>query len=179
MSTTADQVNLAPSPYPPVEQILLARGTRGMDRLALHLPPDYCARAARAAWATRARVLITTGFYVSGQPETDGPPGAFFLARGLAQTGARVLFVSEAETLVLLRALAGAMWPAGQPPPEYDAFPILDAAGSQAFAARLLASWRPTLVIAVERCGRCADGRYRNRRGDDITLYTARIDGLM
>src|SRR5690349_11166445 len=139
MSVTADESPVEPLRHPPVERILLARGTRGMDRLARHLPPDFCARAARAAWDARTRVLLTTGFYVAGHPETDGPPGTFFLARGLAQTGAHVAFVSESETLVLLRALAAAMWPAALPPPDYLAFPILDESGSHDFATRLAA----------------------------------------
>src|SRR5512133_2531016 len=102
---------------PLIETILLRRGTRGMDRIAPHLPPDFCGRAARALWAARARTLITTGFYVAGFPETDGPPGAFFLARGLALCGARAGFVAEEETLGLLRALTAEMWPAAAPPP--------------------------------------------------------------
>lgn len=167
------------SAHPPIERILLDRGTRGMDRVARHLPPDYCARAAQAAWAARDRVLLTTGFYVAGRPETDGPPGAFFLGRGLAQVGAQVAFVSEEETLLLLRTLTTAMWPPGAAPPTFRAFPIADAAGSRAFAADLGAEWQPSLVIAVERCGRSADGCYRNRRGGDITPYTAQIDELL
>ncbi len=179
MITTVDQGNLPPLSHPPIEQILLDRGTRGMDRLARHLPPDYCARAARAAWGARARVLLTTGFYIAGRPETDGPPGAFFLARGLAQVGARVAFVAEPETLMLLRALAAAMWPAGQSAPDYRPFPILNPAASRAFAAQLCADWQPSLVVAVERCGRSADGRYLNWRGGDITPYTAQVDDLL
>jgi hypothetical protein len=178
MSTTVDQPLLEPSPYPPIERILLARGTRGMDKIARHLPPDYCARAARAVWGARGRVLLTTGFYVAGHPETDGPPGTFFLARGLAQTGAHVAFVSEQDTLSLLRALAGAMWPANVPAPEYLPFPILNPAASRDFAARLTDEWQPSLIAAVERCGRAADGHYHNRRGRDITPYTAQVDDL-
>src|SRR3954469_1868633 len=143
MSTTVDQSQIEPIAYPPIERILLARGQRGMDKIARHLPLDYCARAARAAWGARQRVLLTTGFYVAGYPETDGPPGTFFLARGLAQAGARVGFVSEPDTLQLLRALAAAMWPAGVAPPEYLPFPILDAGASRDYAARLAAEWQP------------------------------------
>ena len=164
---------------PTIEQILLARGWRGMDRLARHLPPDYCARAARAAWAARARVLLTTGFWVAGHPETDGPPGAFFLARGLARAGAQVAFVAEDETLGMLDVLARALWPAGVAAPEFAPFPLLDAAASDAYAADLVARRQPSLVLAVERCGRTADGRYLNMRGADITAHTAQVDALL
>jgi hypothetical protein len=168
-----------PAACPPIERILLARGWRGMDRLARHLPPDYCARAARAAWAARDRVLLTTGFWVAGHPETDGPPGAFFLARGLARAGAQVAFVAEDETLGMLDALARAMWPAGVAAPEFAPFPLLDAAASDAYAADLVARCQPSLVAAVERCGRTAGGRYLNMRGADITAHTAQVDALL
>jgi D-glutamate cyclase-like protein len=168
-----------PAARPPIERILLARGWRGMDRLARHLPPDYCARAARAAWAARARVLITTGFWVAGHPETDGPPGAFFLARGLVRAGARVAFVAEDETLGMLDGLVGALWPVAVAAPEFAPFPLLDAAASDAYAADLVARRQPSLVVAVERCGRTADGRYLNMRGADITAHTAQVDALL
>ncbi|HMA35700.1 MAG TPA: glutamate cyclase domain-containing protein [Chloroflexia bacterium] len=172
-------MNLGARWYPPIERILLARGTRGMDRLARYLPPDYCARAAQATWQARPRVLLTTGFYVAGHPETDGPPGAFFLARGLARSGAQVGFVAESDTLTLLRALTAAMWPAGTAPPELITFPIAEAESSRAFAVDLYTDWRPTLVVAIERCGRTATGRYLNMHSVDISAYTAQLDDLL
>jgi hypothetical protein len=193
------------SPYPPIETILLARGWRGMDRLARHLPPVYVALAAAALWDHRARVLITTGFYVNGHPETDGPPGAFFLGRALAQCGGAVGFVADAEPLRLLEALAGngGWWPdrsrrydvAGAPPvqtaelkpptadlvhpPDFIEFPITGAAESHAIAVQILAQWQPTAVVAIERCGRTASGRYLNMREGDITPWTAQVDDLL
>ncbi len=189
--------------YPPIESLLLARGWRGMDRLARHLPADYAAQAAAALWDCRARVLITTGFYVDGHPETDGPPGAFFLGRALAHCGAAVAFVADPAPLALLEVLAGdgGGWPdRGQAaagatlpqtaelkpptaelvhPPDFIEFPITDAAASRAIAARIAADWQPTAVIAIERCGRTASGRYLNMREDDITPWTAQVDDLL
>ncbi len=165
--------------HPPIERIVLARGTRGMERLARHLPADFVRRAARAAWAARAHTLITTGFYVAGAPETDGPPGAFFLARGLAWGGATVGFVAEADTLALLQALTDQFWPAALPPPAFLPFPIADAAAGRRRVAELVTARQPSLVVAIERCGRTADGRYLNMRGGDITPYTAQVDELL
>ena len=164
---------------PAIERIVLARGTRGMDRLARHLPPDFVARAARASWDARARTLITTGFHVAGAPETDGPPGAFFLARGLALGGGAVGFVAEDDTLTLLHALSAQFWPVALPAPAFLPFPIMDAAASRQRVAELAAAWQPSLVVAIERCGRTADGRYLNMRGDDITPQTAQVDELL
>ena len=165
---------------PSVEQIILKHSARGMDTLALHLSEDYCAQAAQAAWASRDHVLITTGFYIAsaGSLETDGPPGAFFLARGLASCGTSVGFVAEDETLALLRHLTEDLWPATQTPPQFFRFPIMGPEESQDCASDLCVSWLPTLAVAVERCGRNKEGQYLNRRGMDISEHTARVDEL-
>jgi hypothetical protein len=196
--------------YPPIEAIVLSRGWRGMDRLARHLPSDYLGQAAAALWARRARVLITTGFYVNGHPETDGPPGAFFLGRALAQGGAAVAFAADPEPLALLAALAGdGGWgpgggggrgpgvggqgskvdnsvptpnpppPTPMDPPQFIEFPITGAEESRARAEQIVAEWQPTAVVAIERCGRTAAGRYLNMREGDITPWTAQVDDLL
>jgi hypothetical protein len=189
------------NPQSAIESLILANGWRGIDRVARHLPPDYAARAARALWDARQRVLITTGFYVGGHPETDGPPGAFFLGRALARCGAAVGFVADPEPLALLRGLYKGMGPGGwglenvnpqsairnpqlptpnpQPPaPEFIEFPIADAVTSRAVAERLTATWQPTAIVAVERCGRTCHGQYLSMRRLDITPWTAQVDDL-
>ena len=46
-------------------------------------------------------------------------------------------------------------------------------------AEQIIAEWQPTAVIAVERCGRTASGRYLNMREGDITPWTAQVDDLL
>ena len=57
-----------------IEGILLRHSARGMTKLALELPVDFCARAARQvlSWPL-GKVALLTGFDVGGAPETDGP----------------------------------------------------------------------------------------------------------
>ena len=166
--------------HPPIERLILANGWRGIERVARYLPPDYAARAARALWDHRARVLITTGFYVGGHPETDGPPGAYFLGRALSRFGAAVGFVADADPLALLAALHEQVaWGAEAPPPEFLPFPILDAAASRTFAAALTGRWRPSAVVAIERCSRTRGGQYLNFRRVDISPWTAQVDDLL
>ena len=57
-----------------IEDIILRHSQRGMQKLRPHLPKDYCRQAAEeiASWE-RGVVFLTTGFYVAGYPETDGP----------------------------------------------------------------------------------------------------------
>src|SRR5918995_195414 len=46
---------------------------------------------------------------------------------------------------------------------------------------RLIGDWRSTGVshaVAIERCGRSADGRPRNMRGVDVSPWTAPLDDL-
>src|SRR5439155_804440 len=45
-------------------------------------------------------------------------------------------------------------------------------------ARRLLASERPTHLVAIERPGRARDGTYRNMRGADVSEWNAGIDEL-
>lgn len=170
---------------PTIEQLILAHGTRGIERMARYLPPNYAALAARALWNS-PRVLITTGFYVEGRAETDGPPGAFFLGRALAQLGASVCYVGERYILELLGETVEALW---RPAPgenrsegfgrlDLIEFPVTDAATSRALSQEIMLNRRPSAVIAIERCGRTISGHYRNIRGTDITPWTAKVDEL-
>jgi hypothetical protein len=160
-----------------IEELILQHGMRGIERIARHLPPDYAARAAEALWASRDRVLITTGFNVQGHPETDGPSGAIFLGRALARQGAQVSFVAEAYVLDLLKPLVERFWhPA--PLPSFVEFPIADTETSRQHAQRILESQRPTALLAIERCGCTCSGCYCNMLGTDIVEQTAQVDAL-
>ena len=155
--------------------------------MALYLPSDYTYGAARALWKS-PHVLITTGFYVDGCPETDGLPGAFFLGRALAQQGAKVSYVGEQYVLELLRALVEELW-LPQPGsgtrgsgdtgrPDFIEFPIADAATSEALSREIISSRQVSAAVAIERCGRTRSGRYCNILGEDISPWTARVDDL-
>ena len=58
------------------EEVTLRYSKRGMTMLKEYLQKDYCKRAAeKLLQAPKGNVLITTGFYVAGYAETDGPIG--------------------------------------------------------------------------------------------------------
>src|SRR5881296_2285506 len=116
------------------------------------------------------RVLVTTGFVVdSGAAETDGPPGAAVLGRALRALGAEVRYVTDAVTAPVLSAALTVLDEAA----DVIAWPDGDDA-----ARRLLASERPTHLVAIERPGRARDGTYRNMRGADVSEWNAGIDEL-
>lgn len=155
-----------------------------MRRLRPFLPADYCSRAAWALHGALSRVLIVTGFLVDGRCETDGPPGAMALARAVRALGGEAMLLSDGHAALVLAALDGApLMPLtefldrGADRAVLD-FPLLDAEQSDALAARALEVWRPSVVLAIERCGVADDGTYRNMRGEDISAVTARVDGL-
>jgi len=132
--------------------------------------------ASELATTRSARVGLITGFYVpQGFPpaaETDGPVGAALLAKGLEAVG----IPCRVATDELCRsACAAALAGAG-----IAEVPI-DVVAIGAPLAPLTEAWRGasiTHAIAIERCGRSADGAPRNMRGQDIGSYTAPLDDL-
>jgi hypothetical protein len=156
-----------------IEDIILAQDKRGISALRSYLSPHYCEDAARLLLAYDGPVLIATGFYIlqADRPETDGPLGAMALGRALHRLGRHVIHVSDRFTTPLMQYLSG-------PGAEIICFPITDAAASRQYARDLLTTYRPALLIAIERCGLTAADTYLNMRGRDISATTARLDEL-
>lgn len=149
-----------------IEDIILQHSARGMDKLRPYLADSFCQNAAQAilSWP-RGAVLLTTGFYVAGYAETDGPAGTVTLALALQKLGFRAVIVTDTlcrgffeckdlET-VYMRPEDG--W---------------------SFCRRLLDRYRPVGLISVERCGKNGDGDYANMRGVSIRTHTAPVDRL-
>ena len=149
-----------------IEDIILLHSQRGMNLLREYCPKDFCRRAAQCILdVPRGYVLLTTGFYVAGAGETDGPPGTMFLARALKRLGfspvivtddfCRDFFDSEGIETVYADITMG----------ESDYADMLD-------------RYAPTLLISIERCGRNIHGDYANMRGVSIADHNARLDAL-
>ena len=156
-----------------IEDIILDRDCRGIAALRQHLPADYCQEAASLILDHPGRALICSGFSIlaAGAPETDGPPGAYFLGRALGSLGYEVTHVTDVHSSSLYHDLPGAG--------EVLEFPITSEEASKRFADDILTRLRPSAVIATERCGVTATGRYLNMYGKDISAYTARLDYLV
>ena len=155
-----------------IEDIILAHDRRGISALRSHLPINYCEEAARLLVNQQGTVFITTGFYIlkAQAAETDGPPGAIAVGRALERLGRRVLYVTDKPAAGMMRALTGS-----------DCvllFPNLDSDESQHHASRLIRDYQPSLLIAIERCGRTQDGTYLNMADHDVSVFTAKIDAL-
>ncbi|MBI2165393.1 MAG: DUF4392 domain-containing protein [Chloroflexi bacterium] len=155
-----------------IEDIILARDRRGISALRPLLPQNFCQEAAKLMLERPGPVLICTGFYILsvGAPETDGPPGAYFLGQALEALGYPVTYVSDRYSAFLLEGLAF--------PGRLVDFPISPQEDSRRFAQELLLRLKPSLVISIERCGLTSTGQYLNMRGVDISRYNAMLDYL-
>jgi hypothetical protein len=150
-----------------IEEIILAHGTRDMDKARAALAPGYVGRAAALLLERRGRVLIGTGFPVAGSFETDGPLGAIALYRVLESLGGEPVFVCAPP---ISKVLAPAF--------RTREIPIRSWDETRPLAAVALEEIRPALIVSIERPGVAADGRYYNMRGWDITDALAKLDLL-
>ncbi len=149
-----------------IEKIILRHSGRGMNELEAYLPYDFCHLAAREilSWR-RGRVILTSGFYVAGYAETDGPAGTVVLAKALKRLGFEVLVVTdkfckgffEIEDLNTCYIGITAM--------KYE-------------CEKILAEADPVGLISIERCGKNSNKRYENMRGVNIGANTAPCDRL-
>ena len=148
-------------------EALIARDPGGRGVAALVLPGEL---GRGAALLTKAHgILVATGFAVGsdGLAETDGPPGALFLARALTALGKRVTLATHASCAAVLRAGLRAL----KLPAELA---VLEPGADPTFLLD-----RHDLVVTVELPGQGADGEYRSMRGLVITNRHARLDELL
>ena len=161
---------------PAIERIeMLARhdpGSRGLATFAANreLLPS-------AAELLRGeRIIIVTGFCIRAAQigETDGPPGALAIADALRQLGKEVVLVSDQYSSSLLAAGAKQF---GKP------FEIVDLALPQQVADQqiddLVAAFKPTQVLTIERPGNAADGHRYSMRGEILDDLVAAADRLL
>lgn len=129
-------------------------GQRGIGKLRQH---GHLALGA-ASLLQATKVLIVSGFYIPQVQagETDGPPGAIALGQALAHLGIAVEYATDIVNNPYFEAL--------QARPLHNYHP------------GLIEKLAPSHLVAVERLGRAADGRYYNMRGEDLTEETEPLD---
>ena len=149
-----------------IEDIILMHSKRGMNILKQHCPEDFCRQAAQLLLDTpRGNAFITTGFYVAGAGETDGPPGAAFLAKALEAIGYHPVIVTDDFCQGFFEC-------------EHIETVYASTAMGEADYAALLDQYQPTLLLSIERCGRNIQGDYANMRGISIAAHNAKVDYL-
>jgi D-glutamate cyclase len=157
-----------------IESLIQEDVGRNVQPLFAHARGGLRGAALSLAGEARPNVAILTGFFVpDGTPpaaETDGPPAAALLARGLASAGVPCRIFTDAHCA---DACAAAVFAAGLDPARLISLPL---DGSGAALNRHWQSLGVTHALAIERCGRSADGRPRNMRGEDIGAVTPLLD---
>jgi hypothetical protein len=150
-------------------------GNRGLardpaDNLFTACPHDFAAACRSIAEHPAPRVGVVTGFMIpSVDPptgETDGPPGALFLAQALTHVGIPCVLMSD-------RSGYDALWAGLELLELSQAVTLIDLPMDLDPAAVLHAARPVTHLIALERSGPSYQGRNHAMRGRDVTDLTA------
>ena len=151
-----------------IENIIMSHSNRGMPILRKHLPPNYCKEAAEyiLSWE-KGVIFITTGFYVAGHAETDGPPGALTLCLILKKLGYIPVILTDKYCQNFFE--------------KYDIKVIymdikMENESKINFIERTIKEYNPKGMISIERCGLNTENKYANMRNISINEHTAEID---
>ena len=169
MDLTKSQMTTAACPASAehvIEDIVLRHSSRGMNILQQYLAPDYCRKAADDILKLkRGSVLLTTGFFVAGYAETDGPLGTVSVAQALKNLGFTPVIVTDEICRDLFE-------------PEDLSVEYVELSSGADTYEQLLDRYDPVCLISIERCGRNLNQEYANMRGISITAQTASIDTM-
>lgn len=148
-----------------IEDIILQHSTRGMDKIQKHYPHAHAKNAVEAFLKLpKGVVFIYTGFYVAGFAETDGPLGAYFMARALDELGYEPIIITDEFCENYFHDFKTIYIPLlGLEKEEYHA---------------ILEKHKPICHLSIERCGQNKEGLYLNSRGVNIKEFTAPVDEL-
>ena len=154
---------------------MLARRDPGSRGLASFAPTRDLLPAATELLRGQ-RVVIVTGFCIRVAliGESDGPPGALAIADALRQLGKDVVLVSDEYSSGLLAAGAALL---GAPFPTVVLDLAQDVADRQ--LDELVAAFKPTQVLAIERPGSAADGHRYSMRGEILDDLAPAADRLL
>lgn len=149
-----------------IEDVVLRHSKRGMTVLRSYMSRDYCRQAARRILELeKGTILLTTGFYVAGHAETDGPLGTVVLAKALEKQGVYPVIITDEFCRGFFEAA------------DLEVCYVDVEDGAEKYEA-LLEKFAPAALISIERCGRNVKNDYANMRGVSIKEYTARTDWL-
>lgn len=149
-----------------LEEIVLRHSHRGMTILKEYMNRNYCEQAAKRLLSLRrGTVLLTTGFYVKGHAETDGPLGTMMTARALERLGFHSVIVTDKYCRDFFE-------------PEDLTVEYVETDAEEQVYSGLLKFYDPCALISIERCGHNVRSDYANMRGVSIASETARTDLL-
>ena len=156
------------SEFKDIEDIIMSHSQRGMPILRDHLPSKYCQESAEYILSWKKGVIfITTGFYVAGHAETDGPPGALILCLILKKLGYIPMILTDKYCQDFFE--------------KYDIKVIymdinMEKGNKMEFIEKTIKEYNPCGMISIERCGLNIENKYANMRNISISEHTAEID---
>ena len=146
------------------EEVVLRYGNRGMNLLMHALPGHFYRRSAEKIMELpKGNVLILTGFYVAGHPETDGPTGAYFLAKAFEALGFTPVILTDGYVGDLFR----------------DVETIHIESCTESVCYKLMGQYVPVFCLSIEYCGRNSQDDYTNMRGVSIKEHVAGLDSII
>jgi len=178
---------------------------RGIGRFATHFDTELQRSAQTIAHSDIRHVGIITGFPCNLKhtppTETDGPLGAFALARSLLLMGKKVTVVTDDCNSAVMQACRDFMANGGvtNSDANADAGAFAELDGEQQHFRRISLASFPAItqwtdeqeqrlaklsdsfdhVIAIERAGPAADGTYRTMRALDMSHLVAPLERIM
>ncbi|KAF0195214.1 MAG: hypothetical protein FD169_1461 [Bacillota bacterium] len=143
----------------------------GQRGLAQELRPGTLAIAADRLLQA-SRITIATGFFVpaAGAVETDGPPGAAFLARALERLGKQVTILCPQAALQAMLVCKEHLQAS------FTVFPLTP---GTIVSQGILDEVPCDVFVGLEYPGQGADGTCRNMRGRDISEFVPILDGVL
>lgn len=149
-----------------IEDVVLLHSGRGMDVLREYMDADYLEQAAELILKQqKGTVFLTTGFFVAGYAETDGPLGTAVLGQALTELGYQPVIVTDTFCKGFFEKKNFTV--------EY-----METDAEPAVYNELIRKYQPVAMISIERCGCNICDDYANMRGESIRKYTAKTDVL-
>lgn len=149
-----------------IEEVILRHSERGVPNIRRYVSDNCCDKAALEilSWE-KGNIFLTTGFYVAGYAETDGPVGTVALSLALKKLGYNPIILTDKYCEGFFEI-------------EHIKTIYVDYTLEAGIFQDLVDKYNPKGFIAIERCGKNRFSQYANMRGNSITEYTAPIDDL-
>jgi hypothetical protein len=151
--------------------------------LVTETPGDFERACADLANHAAPHVAIVTGFYIAGgtppAAETDGPPGAVYLARAIAELGGHVTLLCDDWCVA---ATAAGLTAHGISTGALSVLALPAPAACTGWAQNNYWRWlldradMPTHLVAIEHVGPCHDSdQCFSARGRDLSQFTSPV----
>ncbi len=120
-----------------------------------------------------SKILLLTGFTVPEckAGESDGPLGTISLAKALEDIGKEVRIATDIYSKRIMEGLRAEKNIIGP-------IEVFNIQVEKKELVKLLDSFQPSHIIAIERPGKASNGRYHSMRGEDISAFVGDLEPI-